>query len=201
MAVEVEAAPADGRKGRHRMSLTKMIVIALAAGGGIWIILTYNRFVTLRNRSANALSQIDIQIQKRHELVPKLVDTVRSYASHEQETLEKVTTARAAAVGAGSNREKASAEDGLDATLKSLFAVAEAYPTLKADTLFLELQGELTKLEDDIRFSRQFYNDTVMIHNTAISTFPNNLVARFAVPHDHDRFVVAGEDHVGSTAW
>ena len=158
----------------------KITVIALAAGAGVWIVLTYNRFVTLRNRCVNALSQIDIQIQKRHELVPRLVDTVRSYAAHEQETLEKVTTARAAAIAAGSNREKAEAEETLDVSLKSLFAVAEAYPSLKAHTLFLELHHDLTKLEDDIRFSRQFYNDTVMIHNTAISTFPNNLVARFA---------------------
>jgi LemA protein len=162
------------------MGIIKIMVIALAAGTGIWIILTYNRFVTLRNRCINAMSQIDIQIQKRHELVPKLVETVRSYASHERETLEKVTAARAAAAGASSNREKSSAEDRLDLSLKSLFAVAEAYPALKADTLFLELHGELTDLEDDIRFSRQFYNDTVMIHNTAIGTFPNNLVARFA---------------------
>lgn len=188
----VEAAPADRRKGIHRMGPAKIIVIALAVGAGIWIILTYNRFVTLRNRCVNALSQIDIQIQKRHELVPRLVDTVRSYATHEQETLEKVTAARAAAVGAGSNREKAVAEDGLDTSLKSLFAVAEAYPSLRADTLFLELQRDLTKLEDDIRFSRQFYNDTVMIHNTAISTFPNTLVARFAGAGEMEYFGLPG---------
>ena len=174
------------------MGPAKIIVIALTVGAGIWIILTYNRFVTLRNRCVNALSQIDIQIQKRHELVPRLVDTVRSYASHEQETLEKVTAARASAVGAGSSREKAIAEDGLDASLKSLFAVAEAYPSLRADTLFLELHRDLTKIEDDIRFSRQFYNDSVMIHNTAISTFPNTLVARFAGAGEMEHFGLPG---------
>lgn len=187
-----EAAPVDDWKGKHRMGMANIIVITIAAGAGIWIILTYNRFVTLRNRCANALSQIDIQIQKRHELVPKLVDSVRSYASHEQETLENVTAARAAAVGAGSNREKAAAEKDLDASLKSLFAISEAYPALRADTLFLELQGELTKLEDDIRFSRQFYNDTVMIHNTAICTFPNNIVAKLAGAGEMEHFGIPG---------
>ncbi len=174
------------------MSPLNIVIIVLAGGIGIWIILTYNRFVTLRNRCVNSLSQIDIQIQKRHELVPRLVDTVGSYASHEQETLEKVTAARTAAVGAGSNREKAGAEDKLDAAVKTLFAVAEAYPSLKADTLFLELHRDLTKLEDDIRFSRQFYNDTVMIHNTAISTFPANLVARFAGAGEMEYFGLPG---------
>lgn len=174
------------------MSPLNIIVIAFAAGVGIWIILTYNRFVTLRNRCINSLSQIDIQIQKRHELVPKLVDVVKSYASHEQETLEKVTAARTEATGAGSNREKARAEDGLDYAVRSLFAVAEAYPSLKADTLFLELHRDLTKLEDDIRFSRQFYNDTVMKHNTAVSTFPANLVARFAGAGQMEYFGLPG---------
>ena len=187
-----EAAPVDPGKGSILMSPVNIIVIALAAGVGIWIILTYNKFVTLRNRCVNSRSQIDIQIQKRHELVPKLVDTVKSYASHEQDTLERVTAARTAAVGAGSNREKASAEDTLDTAVKTLFAVAEAYPALKADTLFLELHRDLTKLEDDIRFSRQFYNDTVMIHNTAISTFPSNLVARFAGAGEMEHFGLPG---------
>jgi LemA protein len=174
------------------MSPLKIVIIVLAGGLGIWIILTYNRFVTLRNRCVNSLSQIDIQIQKRHELVPRLVDTVGSYASHEQETLERVTAARAAAVGAGSTREKSGAEENLDAAVKTLFAVAEAYPSLKADTLFLELHRDLTKLEDDIRFSRQFYNDTVMIHNTAISTFPAKLVARFAGAGEMEYFGLPG---------
>ena len=187
-----EAELADTGNRRSQMSPLTLIVIACAAGAGIWIILTYNRFVTLRNRCVNSLSQIDIQIQKRHELVPKLVDTVKSYASHEQETLEKVTAARTEAVGAGSNREKARAEDGLDAAVKTLFAVAEAYPSLKADTLFLELHRDLTKLEDDIRFSRQFHNDTVMRHNTAISTFPANLVARFAGAGEMEYFGLPG---------
>jgi LemA protein len=174
------------------MSPANIVIIILAGGLGIWIILTYNRFVTLRNRCVNSLSQIDIQIQKRHELVPKLVDTVKSYASHEQETLEKVTAARAEAVGAGSTREKAGAEDGLDSAVRSLFALAEAYPSLKADTLYLELHRDLTKLEDDIRFSRQFHNDTVMRHNTAISTFPANLVARFAGAGEMEYFGLHG---------
>jgi LemA protein len=170
------------------MNPAVIIAGALAAGVGIWIIATYNRFVTLRNRCTNAFSQIDIQINKRHELIPKLVETVRRYASHERDTLERVTAARASAASAVSNGEKAYAEDGLDLSIKSLFAVAEAYPSLVADKIFLELQHDLVELEDDIRFSRQFYNDTVMIHNTAIGTFPNNIVARIAGAGEIDFF-------------
>ena len=174
------------------MGIPNIIALAISIGIGIWIILTYDRFVTLRNRCANALSQIDIQIEKRHELVPKLVDTVRSYASHESDTLERVTSARTEAMGAKSNRSRASAEESLGSSIKSLFAVSESYPDLKADTLFLELHRDLTQLEEDIRFSRQFYNDTVMIHNTAISTFPNNLVARLAGAGEMEYFGLPG---------
>ena len=172
--------------------MANIITIAVTVGAGIWIILTYNRFVTLRNRCANALSQIDIQIEKRHKLVPRLVETVRSYAEHERDTLDKVTAARAAAVDAKSNRSKASAEEGLGSSIKTLFAVSEAYPDLRADTLFLELQRDLTQLEEDIRFSRQFYNDTVMIHNTTISTFPNSLVARLTGAGEMEYFGLPG---------
>ena len=192
----MEAAAAEAaqdEKGECTMpSPGNIIAVALAASAGIWIILTYNRFVTLRNRCVNAYSQIDIQLKKRHELVPRLVDTVRGYASHERETLEKVTASRAAAEKAGPAGEKASAEDSLESAVKSLFAVAEAYPDLKADALFLELQRKITKLEDDIRFSRQFYNDSVMIHNTAISTFPANLVARLAGAGEMEYFGLPG---------
>jgi len=187
-AAAAEAAPDDPRERRIKMGPANIITLVLTLGVGTWIIVTYNRFVTLRNRCENAFSQIDIQIEKRHALVPRLVDTVEGYASHERATLEKVTEARTAAVNASTYREKASAEDGLDSAVRALFAVAEAYPVLKADTLFLELQRELTQLEDDIRFSRQFYNDTVMIHNTKISTFPNNVVARLVGAGEFEYF-------------
>jgi LemA protein len=195
VAVEEEAAAeaAQADRGKRRVpAMANIITIAITVGAGIWIILTYNRFVTLRNRCANALSQIDIQIEKRHELVPRLVETVRSYAAHERETLDRVTSARAEAVGAKSNRSRASAEEGLGSSLKTLFAVSEAYPDLRADTLFLELQRDLTQLEEDIRFSRQFYNDTVMIHNTTISTFPNSLVAKLTGAGEMEYFGLPG---------
>jgi LemA protein len=195
-AAAVAAAAEVGRDDRvdwrKIMGAVNIITLALTAGIGIWIILTYNRFVTLRNRCVNALSQIDIQIEKRHALVPRLVDTVKGYAAHERETLEKVTEARTKAVEATSYSEKASAEEGLDSAVRTVFAVAEAYPRLRADSLFLELQRGLTQLEDDIRFSRQFYNDSVMIHNTTISTFPNNLVARLTGAGELEYFGLTG---------
>ena len=141
------------------------------------VIAIYNRLVVLRNRVDNAWSQIDVQLKRRYDLIPNLVETVEGYAAHEAGVFEKVTLARAAAINAQGVEQKGQAENMLSGALKSLFAVAEAYPDLKANTGFLELQGQLTDAENKIAYARQFYNDSVMSLNTAIQSFPNNLLA------------------------
>jgi LemA protein len=137
----------------------------------------YNKLVTLRQRVKNAWSQIEVQLRRRYDLIPNLVETVKAYAAHERETFEKVTQARTAAMGAQDVSEHAKAENALAGTLKTLFAVAESYPELKADTNFRQLQEELTATEGKISFSRQFFNDTVMSYNTALEVFPAVLIA------------------------
>lgn len=151
--------------------------------GGIVLVLIvlvvglYNSLVNLRNRVDNAWSQIDVQLQMRRDLIPNLVETVKGYASHESKTFEAVTAARNAAMGATGVAEVAAAENMLTSTLRSLFAVAEAYPDLKANTNFIQLQEKLGTLEEKIAYARQFYNDTVMIFNTKIQQFPAVLIA------------------------
>ncbi len=141
------------------------------------VITTYNAFVTFRNRIDNAWSQIDVQLKRRYDLIPNLVETVKGYAAHEKELFEKVTQARAQAINASGVAEQAQAENALSSTLKSLFAVAEAYPDLKANQNFMMLQEELAGTESKIAYARQFYNDTVMKFNTAIQKFPGNIIA------------------------
>jgi len=150
------------------------IIIVLAA----YLIFAYNKFITLKERVANAWSQVEVQLKRRYDLIPNLVNTVKAYAKHEQETFEKITQARVQAINAQSVNEQAQAESQLTNTLKSLFAVAESYPELKADANFRNLQDELTNTEGKISFSRQFYNDTVQNFNTMIKLFPNSLIAR-----------------------
>lgn len=145
----------------------------------LWVIFAYNRFITLVNRAKEAWSDIEVQLKRRYDLIPNLVNTVKGYAAHESTAFEKVTQARAAAMGAGNLAEKSQAELGLTGALKSLFAIAEAYPDLKANTNFLELQRELSDTENKIQAARRFYNSTVMDLNTSVETFPNNLVANF----------------------
>lgn len=142
----------------------------------IVLIALYNGLVRLRNRIDNAWSQIDVQLERRHDLIPNLVETVKGYASHERETLEQVIAARGAAMGAQGVQAKAEAENMLSGALKSLFALSEAYPDLKANQNFLALQEELTATEDKIAYARQFYNDTVMTFNNKLQTFPGNVV-------------------------
>jgi len=149
------------------------IIIVIA----VYLIFAYNKFVTLKERVANAWSQIEVQLKRRYDLIPNLVNTVNAYAKHEQETFEKITQARSQAINAQSVKEQAQAESQLTNTLKSLFAVAESYPELKADANFRNLQDELTNTEGKISFSRQFYNDTVQKFNTMIKLFPNSLIA------------------------
>ena len=159
------------------MNLVVIVILAVCGVVVVWLALTFNLLVTLRNRCANARSQIDVQLKLRYELVPKLVRVVREYAGHERETLELVTEARTRTVSAGTTAEQAESERALGGALKSLFAVAEGYPELKASKNYLELHDELTEIEDRIRFARQFYNDIVMRYNTTREIFPNTVVA------------------------
>ncbi|MDD3487343.1 MAG: LemA family protein [Candidatus Moranbacteria bacterium] len=149
------------------------IIIVLA----LWAIAVYNGLIRLKNRVDEAWSDIDVQLKRRYDLIPNLVNTVKGYAAHEKEVFEKVTEARTRAMGAQSAADKAQAENMLSSTLKSLFAVAEAYPDLKANQNFLELQRELTDTEDKIQAARRFYNGNVRDFNTKIQIFPNNLIA------------------------
>lgn len=144
----------------------------------LWAIWAYNRLVTLSYRAKEALSDIDVQLKRRYDLIPNLVETVKGYMAHEKGVFEKVTEARARAISGGhSLNEKAQAEDALSLNLKTLFAVAENYPDLKANANFLDLQRELADTENKIQAARRFYNGNVMELNTKIDTFPTNLVA------------------------
>lgn len=161
--------------------LLTIVVVVLVVVVVLGLVLAYNGLVKARNRIDNAASQIEVQQKRRYDLVPNLVETVKGYAAHERETLEAVTNARANALSAqqrGDVHEQARAEDALSGALKSLFAVAEAYPDLKANQSFLNLQEELTATEDRIAYARQFFNDSVLAYNNAIQTFPRNLLAR-----------------------
>ncbi|MDQ1374206.1 MAG: LemA protein [Actinomycetota bacterium] len=140
-------------------------------------IVQYNGLVRRRNRIESAWSQIDVQLQRRYDLIPNLVETVKGYATHEKGVFESVTQARANAMNAQGPAQQAQAENAITGALKSLFAVAEAYPDLKANQNFLALQEELSGTEGKIAYARQFYNDTVQGYNTKIQTFPSNLVA------------------------
>jgi LemA protein len=140
-------------------------------------ILSYNGLVRLRNRIDNAWSQIDVQLKRRHDLIPNLVETVKGYAAHERGTFEAVTQARANAISAQTPADQAQAENVLSGALKSLFAVAEAYPDLKANQNFLNLQEELTASEDRVAYARQYYNDSVLSYNTQIQRFPTVILA------------------------
>ena len=144
----------------------------------LWLAFSYNRLVSLRNRVKEAWSDIEVQLKRRHDLIPNLVETVKGYATHEREVFEKVTEARTAALGAHTPKELGQAENMLTGTLKTLFAVAEAYPDLKASTNFVELQRELTDTEDKVQAARRFYNGNARDFNTAIESFPTNLVAK-----------------------
>jgi LemA protein len=158
---------------------------------------SYNRLIRARNRIDSAFSQIDVQLKRRHDLIPNLVETVKGYAAHERGTLDSVTQARAAAVSAGqggSPQAQAQAENMLTGALRSLFAVAEAYPDLKANQNFLNLQEELTSTEDRIAYARQFYNDQVLSYNNGIATFPRNLIAGMFNFQKREYFDAAPED-------
>src|SRR5881392_3993968 len=164
------------------------IVLGLVGVVLLYGVLTYNRLVRLRVRTENAWSQIDVQLRRRYDLIPNLVETVKGYAAHEKGTFEAVTEARANAINAQGPAQQAQAENLISGALKSLFAVAEAYPELKANQNFLGLQEELTATEGRIAYARQFYNDSVQKLNTRIQTFPTNVLANSFSFHEREYF-------------
>ena len=164
------------------MMLTALIILLALLGGlilvlGLWLMLTYNGLVKLRQLVKNAWAQIDVQLKRRHDLIPNLVNTVKGYAAHEKGTFEAVVNARAKATSVTLPADKIKAEGELSQALARLLAVAEAYPELKANQNFLSLQGELSTTEDRVAFSRQAYNDAVTRYNTAIQSFPAVVIA------------------------
>ncbi|MBO3750987.1 LemA family protein [Streptosporangiaceae bacterium NEAU-GS5] len=160
----------------------------------LFTVSSYNGLVRRRNSVDNAWSQVDVQLKRRYDLIPNLVETVKGYASHERQTLEAVVAARAQAIGAQSPREQAAAENMLSGALKSLFAVAEAYPDLKASHNFGELQEELAQTENRIAYARQYYNDAVLGYNNAIQTVPANIIAGMTGFSQREYFQAPGEE-------
>ena len=167
-----------------------LVVLGILVIGVLWFAVTYNGLIRWRNRVKNAWSQIDVQLKRRYDLIPNLVETVKGYAAHEKEVLENVTKARSACMSATGPAEAAKAENFLAGTLKSLFAVVENYPQLKANENFMQLQEELTSTENKVSFARQFYNDTVMRYNTRIQQIPTNIVANICSFRAEDMFEV-----------
>jgi LemA protein len=154
-----------------------IIIVVLLVLLALYAIFSYNGLVSLRNRIENAWAQIDVQLKRRYDLIPNLVETVKGYASHERETLDAVIQARNAGMSAQGPHDQAEAENQISGALKSLFALSEAYPDLKANQNFAQLQEELTGTEGRIAYARQFYNDTVYRYNTKVQSFPANILA------------------------
>ncbi len=159
------------------MNTTLLIILGIVAVVVLWVIFTYNRFVTLVNRVKESWADIDVQLKRRYDLIPNLINAVKGYVSHERGTLEKVTEARVRAMGASSVGEHGKSENMLTDALKSLFAVAENYPDLKANQNFVELQRELSDTENKIQAARRFYNTNVRDLNTKVDSFPANIIA------------------------
>lgn len=159
------------------MNTITWIIVGVVVVVVLYVLTAYNSLVRLKNRMKEAWSDIDVQLKRRHNLIPNLVETVKGYAKHESQAFENVTKARAQAIGAQTPAAHAQAENMLTGALKSLFAVAEAYPDLKANTNFLELQRELSDTENKIQAARRFYNGMVRDYNTAIETVPSNIIA------------------------
>lgn len=172
------------------VSIIVVIVIVVLILG--FAVILYNRLVRLRNKVEEAWAQIDVQLQRRHDLIPNLVSTVKGYAAHEKTVLEEVTAARTAAMGAKGAEAAGKSEEGLTAALGRLFAVAEAYPDLKADANFRQLQSELSDTEDKVAFARQYYNDNVREWNTRISSLPDMMLARMMAAQKAEYFEAEG---------
>ena len=154
------------------MTIALIILVVIA----FWLIYTYNGLIQARNKVRNAFAQIDTQLQRRFDLIPNLVETVKGYASHEKELLENVTASRSGYMNATTTAEKIAADNQLTSTLKTLFAVSENYPELKANENFSKLQDDLKGTEDKVAFSRQFYNDSVTKYNDKLLVFPTNII-------------------------
>ncbi len=165
-----------------------IILIALAVVLLLYVVVTYNGLVRMRNRIENAWAQIDVQLRRRYDLIPNLVETVKGYAAHEKGTFDAVTQARANAINAQGPAAQAQAENMISGALKSLFAVSEAYPDLKANQNFLSLQEELSGTEGRVAYARQYYNDAVLRLNTKIQSFPSNLLAGMFGFKEHEYF-------------
>ncbi|MBI5225368.1 LemA family protein [Candidatus Micrarchaeota archaeon] len=172
----------------------ELIAIGIGVVVLLWLALTYNSFVTLRNRIDNAWSQIDVQLKKRYDLIPNLVETVKGYARYEKSVFENVTKARSAMMTAGNVADKAKADNMLTGALKSLFAVAENYPNLKANENFKQLQEELSGIESKIAYARQFFNDSVLEYNTKTQTVPSSIIAGMLGFHKKDYFQAEGNE-------
>jgi len=166
------------------------IIIGILIAVVLWAIFAYNRLVTLRNRAKEAWSDIDVQLKRRYNLIPNLVETVKGYATHERELFEKVTEARTRAMGAKTMKEHSQSENMLSSTLKTLFAVAENYPQLKASENFLELQRELRDTEDKVQAARRFYNGNVRDLNIKIESFPAKIIASLFAFKQMDLFEI-----------
>lgn len=160
----------------------------------IWFIFAYNRFISGRNRIAEAWSDIEVQLKRRYDLIPNIIETVKGYAGHERETLDSVTQARTQAMGAQTPEQRTQAENMLTNTLKTLFAVSENYPDLKANVNFLDLQRELADTENKIQAARRFYNGNVRDYNIAIESFPSNMIAGMFSFAKKDLFDLADDD-------
>ena len=176
------------------MTIVLIVIGVLVVLFLLWLMFGYNGLVRRRNRVDGAWSQIDVQLKRRHDLIPNLVETVKGYAAHERGTFEAVTNARANAINAQGPEQQAQAENALTGALKSLFAVAEAYPDLKANQNFLNLQEEVTSTEDRIAYARQFYNDSVVSYNTKIQQFPTVILASTFNFDRRELFDAAPED-------
>jgi len=174
------------------MELT-WIPLAVVAAIVVWLVATYNRFVNLKNRTAEGWSDIDVQLKRRYDLIPNLVETVKGYAAHESGVFAAVSEARSRAMGATGLPDKLAAENALTGVLKSLFAVAEAYPELKASVNFAKLQDELADTENKIQAARRFYNGLVRDLNTALETFPQSVVGKLFSFTPREFFEAAGE--------
>ncbi|RME30242.1 LemA family protein [Candidatus Parcubacteria bacterium] len=177
-----------------KLNITALVLLAV-----VWVVVLYNQLVSMRNRVQEAWSDIEVQLKRRYDLIPNLVETVKGYMQHERETLERVTAQRAAAMQAGSLQEKAQAENMLTETLKSLFAVAEQYPDLKANQNFLELQRELSDTENKLQAARRFYNSVAQEYNTAAQSIPTNIVALLAGFTPSEYFELAEEERAAAS--
>ena len=167
------------------------IIFAVLVLYVVWI---YNSFIVLNNRIQNSLGQINVQLKRRVDLIPNLVETVKGYAKHEKTVFENVTKARTSMISSDSVSDKLKANNALTSALKTLFAVAENYPNLKANENFVSLQNELSETEDKIAYARQFYNDTVLMYNNKVQMFPSNLFARIFGFRAKDSFTVDAEE-------